>query len=101
MAQYPASPGSPLVVCDGVQRYSYCLHRAGADVRQDSRRIWRLSDLVKLGGVHAPPSGNMGLLATPYMVSFDFLSIVMALGYDLVSEAVNAGCYSHQHQVIN
>jgi PAS domain S-box-containing protein len=50
---------------------------------------------IIIGGVHAPLV-DMGLVATPYMISFAFLGIVMALSYDLVSEAVQAGRYALQ-----
>ncbi len=50
---------------------------------------------IIIGGVHTPLV-DIGLVATPYMISFAFLGIVMALSYDLVSEAVQAGRYALQ-----
>ena len=41
-------------------------------------------------GIHAPLV-DTGVVATPYMVSFAFLAIVLAMTYELVAEAVSAG----------
>lgn len=46
-----------------------------------------------LGGIHSPLV-DAGLIDTPYMVSFAFLAIVIALSYELVSEAVLASRYA-------
>ena len=74
-------------------------------------RTWRNGDARKailvgggvavfivLGGVHAPLVDS-GVLEMPYMVSFAFLAIVLALSYELVSEAVLASHYARAIQV--
>lgn len=71
-------------------------------------RTWRAGDrwravlvggsattFILLGGIHAPLV-DAGLIATPYMVSFAFLAIVLALSYELVSEAVLASRYANE-----
>ena len=71
-------------------------------------RVWRAGDprrsvlvggsvatFILLGGIHAPLV-DAGLIATPYMVSFAFLAIVLALSYELVSEAVLASRYAKE-----
>ena len=47
------------------------------------------------GGIHSMLVDN-GVIATPYMVSFAFLAIVMALSYELVSNAVQVRRYAEQ-----
>ncbi len=67
--------------------------------RGEHRKAWLTGGsmllFILVGGVHAPLV-DMGLVATPYMVSFAFLGIVMAMSYDLVLEAVQAGHYARQ-----
>ncbi len=71
-------------------------------------RVWRGGDrrravlvggsvatFIVLGGIHAPLV-DAGLIATPYMIGFAFLAIVLALSYELVSEAVLASRYAKE-----
>ncbi len=71
-------------------------------------RVWRGGDrrravlvggsvatFIVLGGIHAPLV-DAGLIETPYMISFAFLAIVLALSYELVSEAVLASRYAKE-----
>jgi two-component system sensor kinase FixL len=71
-------------------------------------RSWRAGDrhraalvggsvatFIVLGGVHAPLV-DAGVVETPYMISFAFLAIVLALSYELVSDAVLASRYAKQ-----
>ena len=55
---------------------------------------------VLLGGVHAPLV-DAGLITTPYMISFALLAMVMALSYELVSEAVLASRYAREIEAGN
>ncbi len=48
-----------------------------------------------LAGIHAPLV-DAGVVATPYMVSFAFLAIVLAMSYELVSDAVRVSRYARQ-----
>lgn len=52
---------------------------------------------ILLGGIQAPLV-DAGLIATPYMISFAFLAIVVALSYELVSDAVLASRYAKEIQ---
>jgi len=54
-----------------------------------------VATFMVLGGIHAPLV-DAGLIETPYMVSFAFLAIVLALSYELVSEAVLASRYAKE-----
>ena len=47
------------------------------------------------GGIHSQLVDH-GVIATPYMVSFAFLAIVVALSYELVSNAVRVRHYAQQ-----
>jgi len=71
-------------------------------------RSWRAGDrrravlvgggvatFIVLGGIHAPLV-DAGVVETPYMVSFAFLAIVLALSYELVSDAVLASRYAKE-----
>jgi small conductance mechanosensitive channel len=73
-------------------------------------RTWRRGDprrallvggsvavFIVLGGIHAPLV-DAGIVQTPYMVSFAFLAIVLALSYELVSNAVLASRYAREIQ---
>jgi two-component system sensor kinase FixL len=73
-------------------------------------RTWRSGDprrallvggsvavFIVLGGIHAPLV-DAGIVETPYMVSFAFLAIVLALSYELVSNAVLASRYAREIQ---
>jgi PAS domain S-box-containing protein len=50
---------------------------------------------IVLGGVHAPLV-DAGVVETPYMIGFAFLAIVLALSYELVSDAVLASRYAKE-----
>lgn len=50
---------------------------------------------ILVGGIHAPLV-DAGILQTPYMVSFAFLTMVFALSYELVSSAVRASHYARE-----
>jgi signal transduction histidine kinase len=65
-----------------------------------SIRLWRMGNrelvlrvggsivfFIVVAGIHTPLV-DTGLIATPYMVSFAFLAIVLALSYDLVNEVI-------------
>lgn len=54
-----------------------------------------VATFILLGGIHAPLV-DAGLVATPYMIGFAFLAIVLALSYELVSEAVLASRYAKE-----
>jgi two-component system sensor kinase FixL len=56
-----------------------------------------VSVFIVLGGIHAPLV-DAGIVETPYMVSFAFLAIVLALSYELVSNAVLASRYAKEIQ---
>jgi PAS domain S-box-containing protein len=71
-------------------------------------RSWRAGDrrraflvggsvatFIVLGGIHAPLV-DAGVVETPYMISFAFLAIVLALSYELVSDAVLASRYAKE-----
>jgi len=75
-----------------------------------SVRAWRRGDRERAGivggsivlfmvgaGIHTPLV-DAGIVATPYMVSFAFLAIVMAMTYELVSTAFMASRYATQLQ---
>ena len=46
-------------------------------------------------GIHTPLV-DAGIIATPYMISFSFLAIVVAFSYQLASDAMQIQEYSHQ-----
>ncbi len=54
-----------------------------------------VATFMVLGGIQAPLV-DAGLVETPYMVSFAFLAIVVALSYELVSDAVLASRYAKE-----
>ena len=54
-----------------------------------------VSTFIVLGGIHAPLV-DAGVVETPYMISFAFLAIVLALSYELVSDAVLASRYARE-----
>ncbi len=75
-----------------------------------SVRAWRKGDrrravlvggsvatFMLIGGVHTPLV-DAGLIATPYMISFAYLAIVLALSYELVSHAVMVSRYAKEIQ---
>ena len=50
---------------------------------------------ILAGGIHTPLV-DAGVVATPYMISFAFLAIVLALSYELVDEAFHAARYARE-----
>lgn len=50
---------------------------------------------ILIGGIHAPLV-DAGIIATPYMVSFAFLTMVLAMSYELVGAAVQASRYARE-----
>jgi len=50
---------------------------------------------IVLGGIHTPLVDE-GIVHTPYMISFAFLAVVMAVTYQLVEEVLRAGRYSRE-----
>ena len=55
---------------------------------------------ILIGGVHAPLV-DAGIVATPYMVSFAFLTMVLAMSYELVAAAVQASRYALEIEASN
>ena len=53
---------------------------------------------IVLAGIHAPMV-DAGIFATPYMVSFAYLAIVLVMTYELVTEAVLASRYASDAMV--
>ena len=77
-------------------------------VTDAAARVWRggeqrravlvggsVATFILLGGVHTPLV-DAGLIETPYMIGFAYLAIVLALSYELVSEAVLASSYAKE-----
>jgi two-component system sensor kinase FixL len=71
-------------------------------------RSWRAGDrrravlvggsvatFIVIGGIQVPLV-DAGVVETPYMISFAFLAIVLALSYELVSDAVLASRYAKE-----
>ena len=71
-------------------------------------RSWRAGDqrravlvgggvaiFILLGGIHTPLV-DFGVVETPYMISFAYLAVVIALSYEIVSEAVLASRYAKE-----
>jgi two-component system sensor kinase FixL len=54
-----------------------------------------VATFIVLGGIHTPLV-DAGVVETPYMISFAFLAIVVALSYELVSDAVLASRYAKE-----
>lgn len=54
-----------------------------------------VATFIVLGGIHAPLV-DTGIVETPYMIGFAFLAIVLALSYELVSEAMLASRYAKE-----
>lgn len=78
----------------------YVIDAAAAAWREGDRRRAVLiggsvTTFILLGGIQAPLV-DAGLIATPYMISFAFLAIVMALSYELASDAVLASRYAKE-----
>jgi two-component system, LuxR family, sensor kinase FixL len=54
-----------------------------------------VATFIVLGGIHSPLV-DAGVVETPYMISFAFLTFVLALSYELVSDAVLATRYAKE-----
>jgi PAS domain S-box-containing protein len=50
---------------------------------------------ILIGGIHAPLV-DAGIVETPYMVSFAFLTMVLAVSYELVANAVRSSRYARE-----
>jgi two-component system sensor kinase FixL len=68
--------------------------RAG-DRRRSVQVAGSVATFIVLGGIHTPLV-DAGVVETPYMISFAFLAIVVALSYELVSDAVLASRYAKE-----
>lgn len=55
---------------------------------------------ILIAGVHAPLV-DAGIVQTPYMVSFAFLTMVLAMSYELVTTAVRASRYAQELEAGN
>ncbi len=54
-----------------------------------------MTAFIVTAGAHAPLV-DAGIVATPYMISFAFLAIVLVMTYELAAEAVLAGRYARE-----
>jgi PAS domain S-box-containing protein len=67
--------------------------------RAGGRALFRvgmgMTVFIVAGGIHAPLV-DAGIVATPYMVSFAFLAIVLVMTHELVDEAVLASRYARE-----
>ena len=98
LAEGPANPWVHLSNLASVLIVMYVLDAAirswrAGDRRQASLVGGSVATFIVLGGIHAPLV-DAGVVETPYMVSFAFLAIVLALSYELVSDAVLASRYA-------
>ena len=63
----------------------------------DRRKAWVLGGsiaaFITVGGIHSPLV-DAGVIQTPYMVVFAFLFIVLAMTYDVASEAILSSRYA-------
>lgn len=107
LKQHMTSWGEPFTVAVGETNPWVLLAHIGVIliliyVIDASLRAWRAGErrssavigvgvvvFLLIGGVHSMLVDN-AVLATPYMVSFAYLAIVLALSYELVDEAVRA-----------
>jgi PAS domain S-box-containing protein len=55
---------------------------------------------ILIGGIHSPLV-DAGIIETPYMVGFAFLTMVLALSYELVADAVLASRYALEIEASN
>ena len=75
-----------------------------------SVRLWRQGDrrtavvigggilfFILMAGVHTPLV-DAGIVATPYMISFAFLAIVISMSYQLAADAMRAAQYAQELQ---
>jgi PAS domain S-box-containing protein len=100
LAAGPANPWVHLANLASVLIVIYVIDAAVKTWRRGDRRRAILvggsvATFILLGGIHAPMV-DAGLVATPYMVSFAFLTIAVALSYELVSDAVLASRYARE-----
>jgi two-component system sensor kinase FixL len=100
LAQGPANPWVHLSNLASVLIVIYVLDAAIRSWRAgDGRRAvlvgGSVATFIVLGGIHAPLV-DAGVVETPYMISFAFLAIVLALSYELVSDAVLASRYAKE-----
>jgi len=67
--------------------------------RRHSKRAWivggSIAVFILFAGIHTPLV-DAGLVATPYMISFFFLALVLALSYLVVMDAVKASGYERE-----
>lgn len=102
LAAGPANPWAHLTNLASVLIVVYVLDAAlkswrGGDRRRAVLVGGSVATFILLGGIHAPLV-DAGVIQTPYMISFAFLAIVLALSYELVSNAVLASRYAKEIQ---
>lgn len=100
LAVGPANPWVHVSNLASVLIVAYVIDAAARTWRGGDRRRALLvggsvAVFIVLGGIHAPLV-DAGIVETPYMVSFAFLAIVLALSYELVSNAVLASRYARE-----
>ena len=100
LATGPANPWVHLSNLASLLLVVYVLDAAVRSWRGGDRRRAVLvggsvATFILLGGIHAPLV-DAGIVETPYMVGFAFLAIVLALSYELVSNAVLASRYAKE-----
>ena len=100
LAEGPANPWVHLSNLASVLIVVYVLDAAIRSGRAGDRHRAFLvggsvATFIVLGGIHAPLV-DAGVVETPYMISFAFLAIVLALSYELVSDAVLASRYAKE-----
>jgi two-component system sensor kinase FixL len=100
LATGPANPWVHLANLASVLIVIYVLDAAVRSWRAGNRRRAVLvggsvATFIVLGGIQAPLV-DAGVLETPYMISFAFLAIVVALSSELVSDAVLASRYAKE-----
>jgi len=100
LAEGPANPWVHLSNLASVLIVAYVLDAAVRSWRAGDRRRAALvggsvATFIVIGGIHAPLV-DAGVVETPYMISFAFLAIVLALSYELASDAVLASRYAKE-----
>ena len=73
---------------------------AAVDADAHSRLALGPVSFILIGGIHAPLV-DAGIVETPYMVSFAFLTMVLAMSYELVADAVQASRYAREIEASN
>ena len=96
----PANPWVQLSNLASLLIVIYVLDAAAGAWRRGERRRAALvggsvATFMVLGGLQAPLI-DAGIIEMPYMISFAFLAIVLALSYELVSNAVLASRYAKE-----